>query len=136
MIYLYFLILISFFFYFKGRVQPTQQGETSFMKDEESVEATEKKREKKIKEAEEKASRNITYMVISIGILFFIGNAPNSIGFCLLQVRALKNSTFIKIYAVLANIMLFTSQGLDIFIYYKFNKKYKSIMKQMFSSKK
>jgi len=106
------------------------------VKDEESIEITEKKREKKIKEAEEKASRNITYMVISIGILFFIGNAPNSIGFCLLQVQSIKTSMFIKVYAVLANIMLFTSQGLDIFIYYKFNKKYKSIIKKFLSSKK
>ena len=112
---------------------PKMQTAETFIQAGESMDATKNKRIKKKKDAEEKASRNITYMVSCIGVLFFIGNAPNSIGFCLLQVQSIKTSTFISVYTLLANIMLFTSQGLDIFIYYKFNKKYKTIMMQLFS---
>lgn len=117
----------------KGTVQPLENLSSQTTLDA-PLEASAKK-EKKIKEVEDKASRNITMMVISIGFLFSIGNVPNSIGFCLLQVQTLKITVFFKIYAVLANITLFTTQSADIFIYYKFNKKYKTILKKLFGGK-
>ena len=92
------------------------------------------KKEKKSKEAEEVASRNLSLMIISIGILFFIGNAPNSIGFILKQ-YVNNSSVFYTIYKIIANLTLFTSQGCDIFIYYKFNKQYHKILAKLLGFK-
>ena len=80
------------------------------------------------KESQDHVNRNLTLMIISIGILFFLGNAPNSISFIFLQIPSIFNTTFMNIYIVFSNVILFTTQSSDIFIYFKFNKKYKSIL--------
>ena len=75
----------------------------------------------------EKMNRNITFMVISIDFLFLIGNLPNSIGIILQQYFD-TSSDFLVVYAVIANIILFTVSGSDIFIYYSFNKLYRKAL--------
>lgn len=106
------------------------QAETSFSVNGEDLEPS-VKQDKKKKEAEEAASRNITLMVISIGFLFFLGNAPNSISYVLIQFLE-RSSVLIKICSVFSNVSLFTLQGCDIFVYYSFNKKYRSILRKLF----
>ncbi len=82
----------------------------------------------------EKASRNLTFMVIITACLYIVGNAPNSFGFILLQYYN-SNSEFVKIVNIVANATLFTSQGCDLFVYYFTNKNYRAILRKIFHLK-
>lgn len=80
--------------------------------------------------AEDKASRNLTRMVIISAFLYIIGNVPNSIGYILLQYIPIK-SDVIQLTNIIANASLFSTQGMDIFVYYFFNKKYNAILRNL-----
>ena len=91
--------------------------------------SNEKKKKTVMYSREEKASRNLTFMIFSIASLYVIGNTPNSLGFIILQFYS-TNADFVKIVNIIANSTLFTSQSCDIFVYYNFNKQYKKILKK------
>ncbi len=63
-----------------------------------------------------KSSRNLTKMVISIDIVFLIGNIPNSIVFVFSQYVDTTGYFYLTISAV-GNIFLFATAGSDILIY-------------------
>ncbi len=89
------------------------------------------KKKKAIFSKEEKASRNLTLMIITIAGLYCVGIAPNSFGLILGQFYS-TSSLFYRTLQLVANITLFVAAGCDIFIYYNFNKKFKKIFKKIF----
>jgi hypothetical protein len=78
-----------------------------------------------------KKSVNITLMVITISILFAVGNIPNSIVF-VFQQYVDTNGIFYKTFSATANLFLFAVQGSDIWVYYNFNKHYIREFKKLF----
>ncbi len=89
-------------------------------------------RNNQIKEAKKmKKSVNITLMVITISILFAVGNIPNSIVF-VFQQYVDTNGIFYKTFSATANLFLFAVQGSDIWVYYNFNKHYIREFKKLF----
>ena len=78
-----------------------------------------------------KKSINITLMVITISILFAVGNIPNSIVF-VFQQYVDTNGIFYKTFSAIANLFLFAVQGSDIWVYYNFNKHYIREFKKLF----
>ena len=81
------------------------------------------------KYAKEKSSRNITQMVFLISCLYFIGNAP------LLIVNNILISYFftqitpvLNILNIISFAVLFLSHGLNIFIFYFFNKLFRNVL--------
>ena len=89
-----------------------------------------KPKNKRIFTQEEKASKNITYMIFAIVSLYIIGNAPNSFAFVLSQFFEM-SSDFIKILMIISNLSLFTSQSCDFFVYYNFNTQFRKRFKKI-----
>ena len=85
---------------------------------------------KRIFTQEEKASKNLTYMIFAIVSLYIIGNAPNSIAFVFIQFFEL-SSDCIKILMIISNLSLFTSQSCDFFVYYNFNTQFRKSFKKI-----
>ena len=78
-----------------------------------------------------KKSIKITLMVITISILFAIGNIPNSIVF-VFQQYVDNNGIFYRTFSATANLFLFAVQGSDIWIYYNFNHHYRKEFMNLF----
>jgi hypothetical protein len=79
---------------------------------------------------EEKASKNLTLMVIVSAFLYIFGNVPNSLAFIIAQYVPV-NTDFMTVVYIVANSLLFTTQGMDIFVYYFFNYKYNAILNNL-----
>ena len=79
---------------------------------------------------EEKASKNLTLMVIVSAFLYIFGNVPNSLAFIIAQYVPV-NTDFMTVVYIVANSLLFTTQGMDIFVYYFFNFKYNAILNSL-----
>jgi uncharacterized membrane protein len=92
-------------------------------------------KKKSNKKNEEKANRNITLMVITMACTFIIGNFPVVTGVILAEFIN-TSSVFFIFFAISANIILFTTHGCYIFIYYHYNKVYRDIFAKMFLPKK
>lgn len=80
---------------------------------------------------EETINRNLTLMVISVGLLFSVGNIPNSIVYIYQQYYDV-NGVFFRAISVVGNMILFFTVGADIFVYLTFNKLYKKNFKRLF----
>lgn len=85
----------------------------------------------------EKASRNLTLLVISHSALFIAGNFLNSVAFIIIQFNANDYADdVIKMLAIISNLLLFSTQGLDIFCYYYFNNEFRKVFKSYFYRRK
>ena len=89
-----------------------------------------KRKEKRIFTQEEKASKNLTFMIFAIVSLYIIGNAPNSFAFVFIQFFDL-NSDLVNIILAISDLSLFTSQSCDFFVYYSFNRQFKKVFKKL-----
>jgi len=79
-----------------------------------------------------KSSRNLTKMVISIDIVFLIGNIPNSIVFVFSQYVDTTGYFYLTISAV-GNIFLFAAAGSDVLIYCLYNRLYRKFFRKIFT---
>lgn len=70
-------------------------------------------------------------MVVSVDVLFMIGNIPNSIVFVLSQCVNTASLFYLTISGV-GNVILYAAVGSDLLIYYSFNELYRKIFKQYF----
>jgi hypothetical protein len=85
-----------------------------------------------LKEANQmKKSIKISHMVITISILFAIGNIPNSMVF-VFQQYVDNNGIFYRTFSATANLFLFAVQGSDIWVYYNFNHHYRKEFMNLF----
>ena len=85
-----------------------------------------------LKEANKmKKSIKISHMVITISILFAIGNIPNSMVF-VFQQYVDNNGIFYRTFSATANLFLFAVQGSDIWVYYNFNHHYRKELMNLF----
>jgi hypothetical protein len=82
------------------------------------------KKAKSKKESESRASRNITFLVISTSLLYAVGTLPYTISYILSSA----GSSAPLEYRRFAVFMLFFSHGSNIFIYFSFNKLYRGIL--------
>ena len=84
----------------------------------------------------EKASRNLTLLVICHSALFIAGNFLNSVTFILIQFNANDYADdVIKTLAIISNLSLFSTQGLDILCYYYFNNEFRKVFRSYFRRK-
>ena len=78
----------------------------------------------------EKSEKNVTKMVISICILYLIGNVPNSISPMLFTIGL--DTINYNNYVIFGNILLFSSHGAYFFLYYFTNTKFKNVFNRLF----
>lgn len=83
--------------------------------------------------AENNGSRNITLIVIWTSIIYIFGATPYTLIFILSQFVDVYNIISYQPFLVVGELLLISSQGVFIFIYYFFNKLYKSIFNNYFS---
>ena len=77
------------------------------------------------------ASRNLTKMVLMGTLFFVIGNVPNGVVYILQQFYN-NNGVFYRTCSCVGNMLLFTAQGSDIWVYYNSNKMFKKKIYKIF----
>jgi len=81
-----------------------------------------------IKNSQRKSELNMTKLVITSCMLYIICNLPNSVSFILGTLK-LNNTNFYQYFVTFSNTVLFLYHGLTFFIYFMFNKKFKTCLK-------
>ena len=69
-------------------------------------------------------------MIILMSLLYFLGNLLDSM-FLLLEALGLDMYDDMPMYGVMANVFLFGSRGVDIFIYYNLDKEYNKSLRSL-----
>jgi len=86
------------------------------------------------KENVEKIEINLTKLAMTSALLFVVCNFPNAATF-ILNTLSLNTSTFFTLFVLFSNTVLFIYHGLNFFVYYKFNKKFRSFFHKNADSK-
>ena len=77
------------------------------------------------------SKKNVTKMIVLTSLIFLLGNVLNPvIYFCVFVFNVKLENTLLAI-SLISNTLLFGSYGVDIFIYYSFNNKYRSVFKEL-----
>ena len=79
--------------------------------------------------------RNVTKMVIYTSIIFLLGNLFNPIVYICLLVFSLNLKNYFEIISLVSNTLQFGSYGLNMFVCFAFNRKYRLVLKKMFKWK-
>lgn len=86
----------------------------------------------RLEQNENKASRNLTLMVVVMGFLNFCAYLPNSAAY-IMQEMFEPNNKFYRIYLVSSNLIFLLVKTSDVFVFYFFNKSLKKVFKKMLS---
>ncbi len=78
------------------------------------------------KNAESTACKNITLMVMWVGFLYLFGTAPHSVSF-IMKFFVIETTEFL-IYRIFCSALLKIVHGLNIFVYYRFNYIFRTIL--------
>ena len=78
-----------------------------------------------------KTKRNITKMVIYTSCIYLVGNLINPFVYFLIVVFGFKFEGYLIVVTLIGNTLQFGSYGLNMFVCYFFNNKYKTVLKQV-----
>ena len=81
------------------------------------------------------SKRNVTKMVVFTSLIFLIGNILVPILYFIFYVLNLKLESYALAITLLSNTLQFGSYGLNAFVFYSFNNKYRLVFRRMFLRK-
>ena len=86
------------------------------------------------RESQRKESKNVSQMVILTCFIFVIGNSLNPLLF-FAKIILHFSEDLLAVLSLVSNTLLFSSVGVNIFVYYSFNCNYRMIVKTEFLNK-
>jgi len=75
--------------------------------------------------------RNVTKMVIYTSLIYLMGNLINPFVYFFIVVFGAKFEGYVVVVTLIGNTLQFGSYGLNMFVFYAFNNKYKTVLKQV-----
>ncbi len=81
------------------------------------------------------SKRNVTKMVVFTSLIFLIGNILVPILYFIFYVLNLKLESYALAITLLSNTLQFGSYGLNAFVFYSFNNKYRLVFRRIFLRK-
>ena len=85
----------------------------------------------KASENTNETKKNVTKMVIITSLIFLVGNILNPIAYIHRAFFSLKSEKTFVILSLISNTLLFSSYGVNIFVYYSYNTNYRVTFKKL-----